>query len=229
MASVSNLLKEVEKLKKGGWYEWKQEIGMYLLAVDLEGIESGEKPTDVEELKKWNTADKKLTPYLFMTVDREYQYLVKAERTAMAVARLMLILLLLMIMIGMKLSRKRAVEGIKSSELAMVTLDKIFARRIERINSTALLVISQLLEEKRCSKHVVVTRNATCDIHSDLGIVGKEEGKPPSHDGIHLGLGIPHLMLFSRLCSMLSSSMDNRFSMPIHLLNIMNKRCSCLA
>ena len=82
LSAVSTMLMQVPKLTKGGWIQWKKQVGMVLLAAELEGIESGDKPEDVAELKKWNAMDKKLTAFLFMAVDPEYQFLVDDQRTA---------------------------------------------------------------------------------------------------------------------------------------------------
>jgi gag-polypeptide of LTR copia-type len=82
LSSVATMLSQVTKLTKGEWYKWKKQVGMCFLAADLEGIESGDKTKDVDELKKWNQTDKKLTGFLYMTVEKDYQYLVEDERTA---------------------------------------------------------------------------------------------------------------------------------------------------
>ena len=55
---------------------------MVFLAVDLEGIASGEKPTDSKELIQWEKVNKKMVLYVTMAVEEAYQYLVEDAGSA---------------------------------------------------------------------------------------------------------------------------------------------------
>ncbi|KAF5341134.1 hypothetical protein D9611_005851 [Ephemerocybe angulata] len=82
LSGISAMVQDINKLDEGNWLMWKKDFGMVFLAVDLDGIASGVKPTETKDLLVWEKTDRKMVAWVYQAVSPPLRYLIEDEVSA---------------------------------------------------------------------------------------------------------------------------------------------------
>lgn len=81
-ASALQLLSDAPLLDSTNWSTWQNHMERFFIAVGIEGISSGDLPSDPKDLKDWKSVDKKLSSYLWGRIGEDYRGLIDGVHSA---------------------------------------------------------------------------------------------------------------------------------------------------
>ncbi|KAG6912411.1 hypothetical protein DXG01_014822 [Tephrocybe rancida] len=81
---INALLSRVPMLDNTNYASWSKKMAMVFVGYGIEGIDSGDVPTEAAALQKWSTLDCRLVAIISTKVSDPYLYLVEDLRSAKA-------------------------------------------------------------------------------------------------------------------------------------------------